>query len=176
MARSYELCIVTLQHFLFLSSCLPYESTAYKHHQYVGSIYTESKHNGHWTVWPWRLLSCTHYSLVTSLIPSFQQHSSNGPLYDKANQRLALMLNISLSSLHKPPSYTSNSAYRQSWAQFYRNGMQQPNAGSTRARFALRWCPCASCIWLLHPVPIDLCPRWSWHCATCDRGVFSSIN
>ena len=25
--------------------------------------------------------------------------------------------------------------------------MQQPNAGSTRAR----WCPCASCIWLLHP-------------------------
>ena len=29
------------------------------------------------------------------------------------------------------------------------SGMQQPNAGSTRARSALRWCPCASCIWLL---------------------------
>ena len=36
----------------------------------------------------------------------------------------------------------------------YRSGMQQPNAGSTRARSALRWCPCASCIWLLHPAPI----------------------
>ena len=24
-------------------------------------------------------------------------------------------------------------------------------AGSTRPRFVLRWCPCASCIWLLHP-------------------------
>ena len=32
--------------------------------------------------------------------------------------------------------------------------MQQPNAGSTRARSALRWCPCATCIWLLHPAPI----------------------
>ena len=32
--------------------------------------------------------------------------------------------------------------------------MQQPNAGITRARSALRWCPCASCIWLLHPAPI----------------------
>ena len=36
----------------------------------------------------------------------------------------------------------------------YRSGMQQPNAGSTRARSALRWCPCASYIWLLHPAPI----------------------
>ena len=36
----------------------------------------------------------------------------------------------------------------------YRSGMQQPNAGSKRARSALRWCPCASCIWLLHPAPI----------------------
>ena len=36
----------------------------------------------------------------------------------------------------------------------YRSGMQQPNADSTRARSALRWCPCASCIWLLHPAPI----------------------
>ena len=36
----------------------------------------------------------------------------------------------------------------------YRSGMQQPNASSTRARSALRWCPCASCIWLLHPAPI----------------------
>ena len=36
----------------------------------------------------------------------------------------------------------------------YRSGMQQPNAGSTRARSPLRWCPCASCIWLLHPAPI----------------------
>ena len=26
----------------------------------------------------------------------------------------------------------------------YRSGMQQPNAGGTRARSALRWCPCAS--------------------------------
>ena len=43
---------------------------------------------------------------------------------------------------------------------------------STRARFALRWCPCASGIWLLHPAPRDLCPRWSWHCATCTGGVF----
>ena len=36
----------------------------------------------------------------------------------------------------------------------YRSGMQQPNTGSTRARSALWWCPCASCIWLLHPAPI----------------------
>ena len=36
----------------------------------------------------------------------------------------------------------------------YRSGMLQPNADSTRARSALRWCPCASCIWLLHPAPI----------------------
>ena len=34
----------------------------------------------------------------------------------------------------------------------YRSGMQQPNTGSTRARSALRWCPCASCIWLLHHI------------------------
>ena len=25
----------------------------------------------------------------------------------------------------------------------HRSGMQQPNAGSIRARFALRWCPCS---------------------------------
>ena len=76
--------------------------------------------------------------------------------------------------------------------------MQQPNAGSTRARSALRWCPCASCIWLLHPAPIlvpkmvlTLCNlRWwcfslhqlakilhlqSWSsspAATCAGGVF----
>ena len=43
---------------------------------------------------------------------------------------------------------------RPSWAQVYRSETQQPNAGSTRARFALRRCPCASCIWLLHPAPI----------------------
>ena len=80
----------------------------------------------------------------------------------------------------------------------YRSGMQQPNAGSTRARSALRWCPCASCIWLLHPAPIlvpkmvlTLCNlRWwsfsfhqlvqilhlqSWSsspAATCAGGVF----
>ena len=30
----------------------------------------------------------------------------------------------------------------------------------TRARFSLRWCPCASCIWLLHPAPTNLCQRW----------------
>ena len=35
-----------------------------------------------------------------------------------------------------------------------RSEMQQSNAGSTRARFALIWCPCASCIWLVHPAPI----------------------
>ena len=63
---------------------------------------------------------------------------------------------------------------RPSCIQVYRSGMQQTNAGSTKARFALRWCPCASCIWLLHPAPIDLCPRWSWHCATC-AGVFSFL-
>ena len=71
-------------------------------------------------------------------------------------------------------------------------------AGSTRARSALRWCPCASCIWLLHPAPIlvpkmvlTLCNlRWwcfsfhqlakilhlqSWSsspAATCAGGVF----
>ena len=44
---------------------------------------------------------------------------------------------------------------RPSWAQVYRSRMQQPNAGSTRARFALRWCPYTSCIWLLYPTPID---------------------
>ena len=80
----------------------------------------------------------------------------------------------------------------------YRSGMQQPNAGSTRARSALRWCPCASCIWLLHPAPI-LVPKmvltlcnlrwwcfsfhqlaqilylhswWSSFTATCTGGVF----
>ena len=80
----------------------------------------------------------------------------------------------------------------------YRSGMQQPNTGSTRARSALWWCPCASCIWLLHPAPIlvpkmvlTLCNlRWwcfSFHqlakilhlqswlsspAATCAGGVF----
>ena len=84
----------------------------------------------------------------------------------------------------------------------YRSGMQQPNAGSTRARSALRWCRCASCIWLLHPAPIlvpkmvlTLCNlRWwcfffhqlakilhlqSWSlspAATCAGGVFHSSN
>ena len=80
----------------------------------------------------------------------------------------------------------------------YRSGMQQTNAGSTRARSVLGWCPCASCIWLLHPAPIlvpkmvlTLCNlRWwcfsfhqlakilhlqSWSsspAATCTGGVF----
>ena len=67
-----------------------------------------------------------------------------------------------------------------------------------RARSALRWCPCASCIWLLHPAPI-LVPKmvltlcnlrwwcfcfhqlvkilhlqswWSSPAATCAGGVF----
>ena len=31
--------------------------------------------------------------------------------------------------------------------------MQQPNAGSTKVRSALRWYSYASCIWLLHPTP-----------------------
>ena len=82
----------------------------------------------------------------------------------------------------------------------YRSGMQQPNAGSTRARSALRWSSCASCIWLLHPAPI-LVPKmvltlcncnlrwwcfsfhqpvqilylhswWSSSTATCTGGVF----
>ena len=80
----------------------------------------------------------------------------------------------------------------------YRSGMQQPNTGSTRARSALWWCPCASCIWLLHPAPI-LVPKmvltlcnlrwwcfsfhqlakilhlqswWSSPAATCAGGVF----
>ena len=61
-----------------------------------------------------------------------------------------------------PPAQVAVS--RPSWAQVYTSGMQQPNIGSTRARFALRLCPCASCNWLLHPTSIDLCPRWSWHC------------
>ena len=82
--------------------------------------------------------------------------------------------------------------------QKYRSGMQQTNAGSTRARSALRWCPCASCIWLLHLASIlvpkmvlTLCNlRWwcfsfhplakilhlqSWSssaAATCTGGVF----
>ena len=42
--------------------------------------------------------------------------------------------------------------------------MQQPNAGSTRAIFALRWCPCASCIWLIHPAPIDHECNLRWWC------------
>ena len=50
---------------------------------------------------------------------------------------------------------------RPSWAQVYRSGMQQPNAGSTRAPPQCKSCPCATCIWLLHLAPIDLCPRWS---------------
>ena len=44
-------------------------------------------------------------------------------------------------------------------------GMQQPNTGSTRARSALWWCPCASCIWLLHPAHTPA--------ATCAGGLFS---
>ena len=34
--------------------------------------------------------------------------------------------------------------------------IQVADTGSTRARSALRWCPCASCIWLLHPAPIPV--------------------
>ena len=30
------------------------------------------------------------------------------------------------------------------------------NLGRFYLRFALRLCPCASCIWLLHPAPIDV--------------------
>ena len=51
-----------------------------------------------------------------------------------------------------PPAQVAQ--YQDHLAHKYRSGMQQPNAGSTRARSALRWCPCASCIWLLHPAPI----------------------
>ena len=43
---------------------------------------------------------------------------------------------------------------RPSWAQVYSSGMQQPNAACTRAPPQCRSCPCASCIWLLHPAPI----------------------
>ena len=31
----------------------------------------------------------------------------------------------------------------------------------TRAPPQCKSCPCATCIRLLHPAPIDLCPRWS---------------
>ena len=56
----------------------------------------------------------------------------------------------------------------------YRSGMQ-PNAGSTRARSALRWCPCASCIWLLHPAAI-LVPKIVLTLCNLAGGVFPSIN
>ena len=61
---------------------------------------------------------------------------------------------------------------RPTWAQVYRSGMQQPNACSTRARFALRWCPCAICIWLLHPAPYRPSRRqhsWSIELSFCLR-------
>ena len=56
----------------------------------------------------------------------------------------------------------------------YRSGMQRPNAGSTRARSALRRCFCASCIWLLHPAPTYTCFQdgLDTACATCDGEVF----
>ena len=63
-------------------------------------------------------------------------------------------------------------ASRPSWAQIYRSGMQQPNAACTRGPPQCKYCPCATCIWLLHPALIDLCPRWPWHRATCAGGVF----
>ena len=80
----------------------------------------------------------------------------------------------------------------------YRSEMQQPNAGSTRARSALRWCPCAfgCCILLLYTCAQDgldivqfvlvhvvfsfhqlakilhFHSWWSSPAATCTAGVF----
>ena len=61
----------------------------------------------------------------------------------------------------------------------YRSGMQQLNAGNTRTRCALGWCPCASCIWLLHLTPILVpkmvdrcgCILYSTACIQCIASV-----
>ena len=98
----------------------------------------------------------------------------------------------------KNAKYQTKVVSRSSWAQVCRSGMQQPNAACTRAPPQCRSCPCATCIWLLHPAPI-LMPkmvltqcilRWWWFsfhqlakilhlhswwsspAATCAGGVF----
>ena len=49
-----------------------------------------------------------------------------------------------------PPQVAEDQDHR--W-HYSRSRMQQPNAGSTRARFCWGMCTCASCNWLLHPAP-----------------------
>ena len=50
--------------------------------------------------------------------------------------------NICASWWNENTTSASCTVSRLTWAEVYRSGMQQPNAGSTRARFALMWCPC----------------------------------
>ena len=64
---------------------------------------------------------------------------------------------------------TTNTFCRPSWAPVCRSRMQQPIAVCTRAETLIRTCPCAACIWLLHPAPtspkmvLTFC-NWCWWC------------
>ena len=94
------------------------------------------------------------------------------------------------------PTHFADHLGHQYIAGYSRNRMQQPIAVCTRAETLIRTCPCAACIWLLHPAPTisqdglhplqlvlvvfpfqqltqkhKLHSWWSLH-ATCTGGVF----